>query len=121
MLVVRDVAKKFGNLVALSGISFKVKSGEIVALLGKNGAGKSTLLKIISGYMEPDSGSVVFDNINQQTNRLEFLKASLSCSSLLLVTNLSFQFHPTHFFSLNFFLFTRALLIAKSIPDLDLI
>lgn len=76
MLVVRDVAKKFGNLVALSGISFKVKSGEIVALLGKNGAGKSTLLKIISGYMEPDFGSVVFDNINQQTNRLEFLNVS---------------------------------------------
>ena len=44
---------------AISGISFTIKSGEVVALLGKNGSGKTTLLKSIGGYLRPDDGKII--------------------------------------------------------------
>ena len=50
--------EKDKTYVALDNISFDIKSGEKVAIIGKNGAGKSTLLKIISGIMEPSSGRI---------------------------------------------------------------
>ena len=74
MLIVQNITKKFGNFTVLKDISFKIKSGEIVTLLGKNGAGKSTLLKIMSGFIEADSGNVLLDNISLQNNRLKFLE-----------------------------------------------
>lgn len=74
MLIVQNITKKFNRFTALKDISFKIKSGEIVTLLGKNGAGKSTLLKIISGFIEADSGSVSLDDISLQTERLRFLE-----------------------------------------------
>ncbi|MDQ0117586.1 ABC-2 type transport system ATP-binding protein [Pseudarthrobacter defluvii] len=51
-----DLSKKF---MALTDVSFEVNQGETVALLGLNGSGKSTLLKLISGVLQPDSGSVL--------------------------------------------------------------
>lgn len=74
MLFVQNITKKFGNNIALNSVSFKAKNGEIVALLGKNGAGKSTLLRIISGFIEADSGSVSFDDKDVVKNRNEFLE-----------------------------------------------
>ncbi len=74
MLTVENVSKKFGSLEVLKDVSFKVKSGEIVALLGKNGAGKSTLLKIISGYIDSDFGKICLDNCNIQNERIKFLE-----------------------------------------------
>ncbi|MFK3872220.1 type I secretion system permease/ATPase [Pseudoalteromonas rhizosphaerae] len=47
---------------ALSGVSFKIKAGEKVAILGRNGSGKSTLEKLILGLYEPNSGSILIDN-----------------------------------------------------------
>jgi branched-chain amino acid transport system ATP-binding protein len=60
MLEVRDLTKRFGGLLAVSGASLSVASGEIVALIGPNGAGKTTLFATISGFVAPDSGSVRF-------------------------------------------------------------
>lgn len=57
-LVIRDVAKRFGRVQALDGVSLTVAPGEIVALLGPNGAGKSTLMRIIATTVLPDSGQV---------------------------------------------------------------
>lgn len=58
LLSVRNIAKRFGALTALDGISLDVGVGEIHAICGENGAGKSTLVKILTGVHHPDAGSV---------------------------------------------------------------
>ena len=61
LLVLKDIRKNYGAIEALKGISFTIGKGEVVALLGDNGAGKSTLVKIISGGLEPTSGTMLFE------------------------------------------------------------
>jgi branched-chain amino acid transport system ATP-binding protein len=61
MLTVNDINVYYGPIHAIKGISFDVKPGEIVALIGANGAGKSTVLKTVSGLLRPKTGSIVFD------------------------------------------------------------
>ena len=60
MLKVEDLHVYYGAIHAIKGISFEVKEGEIVALIGANGAGKSTILKTVSGLMHPRGGSISF-------------------------------------------------------------
>lgn len=55
---VSNLTKDFGEIAAVSDLSFKARSGEIIALLGPNGAGKSTLMNMITGYLAPTSGSI---------------------------------------------------------------
>ncbi|MEQ6358783.1 ATP-binding cassette domain-containing protein [Thermoanaerobacter thermohydrosulfuricus] len=57
----RNITKYFPGVKALDNISFKVKGGEVVALVGENGAGKSTLLKILSGDYQPTSGEYLIN------------------------------------------------------------
>ena len=60
-IVVENVAKKFGDFVALDDVSLNVRDGSLTALLGPSGGGKSTLLRVIAGLEEPDSGQVIID------------------------------------------------------------
>lgn len=60
-LSVRNIAKRFGNTVALDGVDVDVREGEIVGLVGENGAGKSTLAKILAGIHQPDTGLITFE------------------------------------------------------------
>ena len=53
-----DVSKRFGATAAINGVSFDVKSGEIVGVIGRSGAGKSTLIRCLNGLEQPDSGRV---------------------------------------------------------------
>jgi D-xylose transport system ATP-binding protein len=61
LLRLQNIAKKFGAIEALRGVSFDLAPGEVVALLGDNGAGKSTLVKIIAGGLQPSAGRMIFD------------------------------------------------------------
>ena len=60
-VTVANLTKRYGSFVALDDVSFQVKSGELVALLGPSGGGKSTTLRIIAGLDHPNSGTVAFD------------------------------------------------------------
>jgi ABC-2 type transport system ATP-binding protein len=57
-IIIENLTKTYGKVVALNGVSLRVGPGEILGLLGPNGAGKSTLMKIIVGVLHPTSGSV---------------------------------------------------------------
>lgn len=56
----RNLSKRFGGLIALNSVDFKLNRGEILGLIGPNGAGKTTLFNIISGLYKPDSGVVKY-------------------------------------------------------------
>ena len=60
MLSVKDLNVYYGPIHAVKGVSFDVKQGEIVTLIGANGAGKSTILKTVSGLLKPKGGEVDF-------------------------------------------------------------
>jgi ABC-type branched-subunit amino acid transport system ATPase component len=59
-LVIQDLSVHYGDAVALSGVSFRVEAGHVLALLGANGAGKSSLARAVSGLLRPSGGSVLF-------------------------------------------------------------
>ncbi len=61
VLRMERVSKSFGATLALDGVSFELRRGEVRALLGENGAGKSTMMKILSGAIRPDSGTMFVD------------------------------------------------------------
>ncbi len=65
ILSIRDLKVRYGGIEAVKGISFDVREGSIVTLIGANGAGKSSTLRAIAGLVRPASGSIVFrgDNI----------------------------------------------------------
>src|SRR6188472_996720 len=56
---VKQIVKKFGDFVAVNGISFAVEEGEIFGLLGPNGAGKSTLIRMLTTLLPPSSGTAL--------------------------------------------------------------
>lgn len=64
MIEVRNLAKAYGSVVAVSGISFDVNNGAITGLLGPNGAGKTSTLRMISSLVRPDAGHVHLDGVD---------------------------------------------------------
>jgi ABC-2 type transport system ATP-binding protein len=71
MMRVIEVSRRYGERVALDGVTFDVQPAEIVGLLGPNGAGKSTLLRIASGLQPPDAGRVEIEGIDLWASPIE--------------------------------------------------
>jgi len=69
ILSVRDVVKVFGDVRAVDGVSFTVRSGTITGLLGRNGAGKTTTIRMITGIFFPDSGVIDWGRDDQRNFR----------------------------------------------------
>lgn len=64
MLEVTQLTRRYGQFVAVDNVSFAVGKSEIIGLLGHNGAGKTTIMKMLSGYLEPDSGHVAIAGVD---------------------------------------------------------
>lgn len=63
MIEAAGLTRRYGDFCAVSDVSFAIEQGEIVGLLGHNGAGKTTIMKMLTGYLEPSSGSVSVDGV----------------------------------------------------------
>ncbi len=71
MINVDNVTRRYGDFVAVDQVSFEIDQGEIVGLLGHNGAGKTTIMKMLTGFLEPTSGSITVDGLNIETDLLK--------------------------------------------------
>ena len=70
MIRIEHVTRKYGDLTAVSDVSLSIDQSEIVGLLGHNGAGKTTLMKMITGYLEPTSGTISVGGCDVVADRL---------------------------------------------------
>lgn len=64
ILEVKDIILRFGGLTALNKVNISLKKGEILAIVGPNGAGKTALLNCICGFYKPQSGKIIYKNID---------------------------------------------------------
>ena len=67
----KNLKKSFGEFVAVDNINLSVQRGEVVGFLGPNGAGKSTTMKMLTGFLEPDSGDILINNIDLKSEPLK--------------------------------------------------
>jgi ABC-2 type transport system ATP-binding protein len=70
-IIAEDLTFRYGDLTAVDHISFSVGQGEILGFLGPNGAGKSTTIKMLTGQLQPDSGTVTILGLESEKNRTE--------------------------------------------------
>jgi ABC-type sugar transport system ATPase subunit len=92
MLVARQLAKSFGQVEALRGVSLTLATGEIRGVCGENGAGKSTLMKLLMGIIHPDSGVIEIDGRTQtieSPQKAQELGLTLVAQELSLAPDLS--------------------------------
>jgi ABC-type sugar transport system ATPase subunit len=92
VLTVSHVAKRFGAVTALRDVNLRLAAGEVLGLIGDNGAGKSTLIKILSGFHQPDSGTLSLDGAEVSLRSVDHARAlGIDCvyQDLALVNELS--------------------------------
>jgi len=64
MVRVESISRWYGNFCAVDDVSFEIDQGEIVGLLGHNGAGKTTIMKMLTGFLQPDKGSIIINDLD---------------------------------------------------------
>ena len=74
MIEVKNLTKKYGKVVAVDNVSFKIQDGEIIGLLGPNGAGKSTTMNMLTGYIEPTEGEIIINGYDISKKALKARK-----------------------------------------------
>src|ERR1700685_1280047 len=101
MLEVKDITKRYGPLVAVSDVSFRVDRGETIGLLGPNGAGKTTTVSIIAGLLSADSGEVLIEGkqVKSDTDPVK-LKIGLVPQDMALYDQLTARENLTFFAAL---------------------
>ena len=92
LLEVDNIERRFGGLVALSGVSFAIRRGEIYGLIGPNGAGKTTLFNVLTGIYRQDVGTIRFEGEvlrNATPDRIARLGIARTFQNIRLFANLS--------------------------------
>ena len=74
MVYVHNLTKRYGSLVAVDNLSFRLERGDVLGFLGPNGAGKTTTMRIITGYMPPTKGTVHIEGVDIFDNPLQAKK-----------------------------------------------
>ncbi|TVQ81539.1 MAG: ABC transporter ATP-binding protein [Phycisphaeraceae bacterium] len=89
MLMLQDVRKRYGSLVAVDGLSLTIERGEIMGFLGPNGAGKSTSINMIVGLMHPDSGTIRIGDQGPPSNPAARRQIGVAPQSLAVYSEMS--------------------------------
>lgn len=77
IIEINNLTKRYGNVLAVNDLSFKVKEGELFAFLGVNGAGKSTTINIMCQTLAKDSGSIIIDGIDVDSSAANKIKSEI--------------------------------------------
>jgi len=77
MIALQNISKHFGNTVAVSDVSFEVKEGETLVLLGTSGSGKTTTLRMINRLIEPTSRTIIINDENISSKPVEALRRNI--------------------------------------------
>jgi ABC-2 type transport system ATP-binding protein len=72
MIIVRNLTKRYGKIVAVDNVSMTIDRGELVGIIGPDGAGKTTFMRMLAGGLEPTEGSIVIDGKTFNKDRQEF-------------------------------------------------
>ncbi len=128
LLETKGLQKDFGGLRATNDVSLTVKRGELLAIIGPNGAGKSTFFNLLSGFLKPDSGSVIFkgEDLTQYTPQ-RICRMGMSRSfqiaaifnRMTVLENVQAALFPRHGMEFKFLASARKMLLAQATEILE--
>ena|SRR6056300_403563 len=71
MIQIEHLTRHYGELTAVDDVTFQIRNGEVVGLLGHNGAGKTTIMKMVTGFLEPTSGTIRVEDLEVGRDKSE--------------------------------------------------